>query len=102
MRIKFEYEGQQYTLEYTRDSVCKMEDRGFDPESYNTKRISFVRELFAGAFIAHHSNLPMKKIDEIYDSLEGKDELLAKLAEMYAEPVNTLVVSGNVKWETEA
>ena len=76
-----------------------MEDKGFDINSYQKKQVNFIRQLFAGAFIAHHPKLPLTKIDEIYDSLENKEGLLDELAQMYAEPVNTLVSSGNVKWE---
>ena len=99
MQIRFTYEGEQYTLEYTRDSVCKMEDKGFDIGSYDDKKVTFIRQLVSGAFIAHHSELSLAEIDKIYDSLDNKEELLKKLAEMYAEPVNSLVEPGNVKWE---
>jgi hypothetical protein len=61
-------------------------------------------KLFAGAFKAHHKfDTKQKLIDEIFDLFTNKQALIEKLAEMYAEPMETLmddVDAGNaIAWD---
>ena len=51
-QITFEYEGKDYTLEYTRNSVRTMERRGFVSDDITTKPMTVVPDLFAGAFLS--------------------------------------------------
>lgn len=104
-QISFEYEGKQYTLEFTRKSIEMMERQGFNINDITEKPMTTLPALFAGAFIAHHRFVKREIIDEIYSKLTNKQELLQKLAEMYNEPLEALMEDpdnneGNVvNWE---
>ena len=104
-QISFEYDGKQYTLEFTRKSIEMMERQGFNINDITDKPMTTLPALFAGAFIAHHRFVKRDIIDEIYSKLTNKQELLQKLAEMYNEPLEALMEDpddneGNaVNWE---
>lgn len=89
-QIIFEYEGKSYTLEFTRKSVKRMESRGFVLSEIETKPMTRIPELFAGAFIANHNGINSDTIDGIYNAFEDKDSLIGALGEMYADTINTL------------
>ncbi len=100
-QICFEYEGKEYTLEYTRSSVRTMERRGFVADDLATKPMTVLPELFAGAFLANHSQVKREKIDKIYDSMNGKQKLIRALVEMYNDTIETLLDDsdeGNENW----
>ena len=104
-QIKFTYEGQEYILEYTRDTVVQMENRGLSREELEKHPMSSIPELFYGAFLAHHRYVGQKKTDEILKKMPYKQRLLGTLFEMYLEPINALFSDpedseGNVTWET--
>ena len=104
-QINFTYNGKDYTLEYTRESVKQMEREGFVANDIITKPMLTLPKLFAGAFKAHHRfDTKQKQIDEIFELFKSKQALVEKLAEMYAEPMETLlddVDEGNaIAWET--
>lgn len=91
-QINLEYNGKKYCLEYTRESVKQMEREGFVANEIITKPMLTLPKLFAGAFKAHHKyDAKQKVIDEIFDALANKGALLEKLAEMYNEPMETLL-----------
>jgi len=90
-QISFEYDGKQYTLEFTRKSIEMMERQGFNINDITDKPMTTLPALFAGAFIAHHRFVKRDIIDEIYSKLTNKQELLQKLAEMYNEPLEALM-----------
>jgi hypothetical protein len=49
-------------------------------------------KLFAGAFKAHHRfGLKANDIEEMFDLLPDKEALLAKLVEMYNEPMEAML-----------
>ena len=102
-QINFEFEGKEYTLEFTRKSIEMMEKQGFLASEIIEKPMSTLPALFAGAFIAHHKFLKRDIIDKIFDKLTNKQELIGKLAEMYNEPIEALMDEpeedeGNLKW----
>jgi hypothetical protein len=101
--INFEYEGADYTLEFTRKSIEQMERQGFVAGDIAEKPMLTLPTLFAGAFLAHHRYVKRETIDKIFDKLTNKQELIGKLAEMYNEPILALMDEpgeneGNVKW----
>ena len=105
-QINFEYEGKEYTLEYTRESIKQMEREGFVASDIVNKPMNTLPKLFAGAFKAHHRfDTKQKKIDEIFELFKNKQALVEKLAEMYSEPMETLmddesIDGGNaIAWE---
>ena len=91
-QLNFEYNGKEYTLEYTRESVKQMEREGFVAGDIVNKPMLTLPKLFAGAFKAHHRfDTKQKQIEEIFDLFTNKGALIEKLAEMYAEPMETLM-----------
>lgn len=103
-QLNFEYNGKEYTLEYTRETVKQMEREGFVANDIVTKPMLTLPKLFSGAFKAHHRfDVKQKQIDEIFDLFKNKNALIEKLAEMYAEPMETLmddVDEGNaIAWD---
>ena len=96
-QIKFEYKDKEYTLEYTRETVKQMEREGFVANDIVNKPMNTLPKLFAGAFKAHHKfDIKQKQIDEIFDLFTNKQALVEKLAEMYAEPMETLMDNESV------
>jgi len=103
-QIRFEYDGKEYTLEFTRKSIETMERQGFIASDIADKPMTTLPALFAGAFLAHHRYVKKELVDEIYSKMTNKQDLLSKLAEMYNEPIQALMEEpedavGNVNWE---
>lgn len=104
MAIKFTHKDKTYILDYTRETVKMMENRGFrisEIVDFPTNRIP---ELFYGAFLANHKHIEKSETDKIYYEMDNREELLNDLAKMYNEPVKALMSSdgekGNsIKWE---
>lgn len=90
-QLNFEYKGKEYTLEFTRETVKQMEREGFVAEQIVTKPMLTLPKLFAGAFKAHHRYEKQKIIDEMFENFTNKTALIEKLAEMYADPMETLM-----------
>ena len=102
-QLKFNYDGTEYTLEFTRRTVEQMEREGFVAEDVKTKPMTMLPTLFAGAFKAHHRFTQPAVINEIFSKMTNKSELIGKLAEMYNEPIMTLIdepeeAEGNLDW----
>lgn len=102
-QLIFTYEGKEYTLEFTRRTVAEMEKKGFIASDITDKPMTTLPALFAGAFLAHHRFVNGDVIDNIYSKLTKKEDLIGKLAEMYNEPILTLVeepeeAEGNLDW----
>lgn len=102
-QLRFTYQDKEYVLEYNRKSVEAMEKKGFVASDIETKPVTVLPALFAGAFLANHRFIKQEIIDEIYSKMTNKSELISKLAEMYNEPIMALVnepeeSAGNVDW----
>jgi hypothetical protein len=96
-KLNFEYNNKEYTLEYTRESVKQMEREGFVANDIIAKPMLTLPKLFAGAFKAHHRfDTKQKQIDEIFELFTNKQALVEKLAEMYAEPMESLLDDENI------
>lgn len=89
-KITFAANGTDYCLEYTKRTVKMMEDKGFAPSRILEAPMTYLPELFAGAFLAHHRFTKKETIDEIYEAMGGKRELVNILIEMYNEPISAL------------
>ena len=61
--IKINFEGTEYTLEFTRKSIETMERQGFVVGDIADKPMSTLPTLFAGAFLAHHRFVKKEVID---------------------------------------
>ena len=102
-QLRFTYQDKEYILEYTRRSVEAMEKKGFVASDIETKPVTILPALFAGAFLANHRYVKPEIIEEIYSKMTNKQELIGKLAEMYNEPILALVdepteSEGNLGW----
>lgn len=101
-QICFTYDGKDYTLEYTRNTVRQMERRGFVADDISTKPMTVLPDLFAGAFLANHSQIKREKIDKIYSFMGDKQKLIGALTDMYDDTIETLLEEPeegkNVSW----
>ena len=102
-QLSFTYQGKEYCLEYTRKSVETMERNGFVASDIENKPMTTLPALFAGAFLANHRFVKQEVIDAIFAKMHNKGELIGKLAEMYNEPIMTLIdepdeAEGNLDW----
>lgn len=96
-------EGVEYTLEFTRKSIETMERNGFSVGDIQSKPMTTLPALFRGAFLAHHRYVKPEVIDRLFSKFNNKEELLVKLAEMYNEPLESLMgepeeSEGNLTW----
>lgn len=89
--IRFEFKGKPYVLEFNRASVKALERMGLDPEALINQPLTQLEMLFRGAFTFHHNKISQKEVDEIFKHMGDKEELVAKLIEMYNEPLATLM-----------
>ena len=102
-QLVFTVDGKEYNLEFTRRTVQEMERKGFIASDITDKPMTTLPALFAGAFLANHRFVKPEVIENIYNKLTKKQELIGKLAEMYNEPILALVEEpaedkGNVDW----
>ena len=102
--ITFTWDDKEYTLEFTRATVIKMEKNGFKIQDASEMPVATIPTLFAGAFLAHHPLVKSKTVDEIYTNMPDKAMLVEKLVSMYADVVNTLLdepsdESKKIHWE---
>ena len=102
-QLRFTYQDKQYCLEYTRKSVETMEKNGFVASDIQNKPMTTLPALFAGAFLANHRFVKQEVVDAIFAKMTNKGELIGKLAEMYNEPIMTLIdepdeAEGNLDW----
>lgn len=89
-KINVTYKGSDYTLEFTRETVKQMEQSGFALSELGDRPVTLLPRLFAGAFRAHHPKLKSRMIDEIFEHMSNKREMMTALIEMYTDPVNSL------------
>ena len=102
-QLSFNYNGTAFCLEYTRKSVETMEKNGFVASDIQNKPMTTLPALFAGAFLANHRFVKQEVVDAIFAKMTNKGELIGKLAEMYNEPIMTLIdepdeAEGNLDW----
>lgn len=99
--ITLTYEGKDYTLEFTRKSVERMEATGFDVNELGSKPMTALPLLWKGSFLAHHRNIKEYVMNKMFDELPRKEELFDKLTSMYVDTVDSLFdepEEGNVEW----
>ena len=104
-QLKVRYKDKEYTLEFTRKTVATMERNGFIAEDIDKKPATTIPVFFEGAFLAHHPLERKEVIAEIFDKMTNRRELISALADMYNEPIRSLVdepeeSEGNGSWTT--
>lgn len=87
--------GQDYTLEFNRESVKFAEQRGFVIDDVDRFPMTKTYELFYYAFRMHHKNISREKTDKIIDEDWGgiagiPDGVLERLGMLYAAPFGAL------------
>lgn len=87
--LNFAFEGKDYTLSFTRNSVIATENMGFSVAEVASKPVKSMTLLWRGAFLAHHSTLTIAEVDEIFEKID-KEGLLDALLELYRAPVESL------------
>lgn len=101
-KINIGYGKENYVLEYDRESVEHMINRGLTRDEIVNNPFSYA-DLFYGAFRKHHPSVAKKTTDKIWEEISGKEQLVSALIEMYAAPINALISDpeeqGNVTWE---
>ena len=101
-KITLTHKNKEFVLEYNRQSVRMMEGQGFAINELSSKPMTMIPLLFQGAFIKNCKGVKRAAIDEIYDGIGNKGELMNVLIEMYAETLSSLTddnEEGNVTWE---
>ena len=84
--------GQQYVLEFNRESVRFAEMRGFRIGDVGDFPMLKLPELFFYAFRMHHKNVSREKTDKLlFDKMGGMPEGMAeRLGQLYAAPFEAL------------
>ena len=102
-QINFDYNGKHYCLEYTRESVKRMEAAGFKPGESGATPLIELDMLWAGAFYKNHRKESSSVMEKLLDKMKDKEKLLEALRTMVAETYNSLLDNdeddeGNVDW----
>lgn len=103
-KINFTFEGKDYTLEFDRESVKRLEGIGFNIDAIDTKPATMIPLFFRGSFFKNHSNTKPKVIEEIFDSIGDREMLISTLVEMYVETLQSLIGDSDekgVKWTVD-
>lgn len=115
-KIELTYNGKQYTLEFNRRTVSKLEKAlradGINlvemTENENEKAnplelVSIVDTVFTYAFKMHHPNVTQDVIDTIFEKMGNKEQLSSVLFEIMTAPINALADNkeGEITWAAE-
>lgn len=96
--------GNEYTLEFNRETVCIAESRGLNINDGFTKQMTTFRELFYCSFLMHHPKITKAETDHIlFDCIGGLDgEMCNRLGMLFGIPYRSLLRAGdetkNPKW----
>lgn len=101
--IKFTYDNRDYVLEYTKRTIKRMEEDGFNYQEIETKPATMLPKLVKGAFLAHQRWITDDAVEDILTVLKDKNGLYEALSDMYAEQMRYLVEDPedeekNVEW----
>lgn len=104
-KIEFEDNGKKYVLEYNREAIEIMERQGFVASEMVKKPMTMLPLAFQGLFYKNHKDVRKSFIDECYERIPNKSELIETIAEMISETYNTLTddevknEKGNLNWK---
>ena len=87
--------GKEYTLEFSRRSISKVEQAGFNINLIETQSMTMIPLMFWGAFLMHHPQMTREQTDKIlFDGLGGlSEEEMGYLGRLYAVPFESLIAS---------
>ena len=92
-QIQLTYKDKEYTLEYDRKTVGDLENMGFSANQMVDKPAAMLPLLFKGAFIKNHRFLKEDIINDIFEHISDKQELIRTLGEMITETYTSLMES---------
>ena len=84
-KINLTYKDRTYTLEFNRNSAALIEKQGFRLNEVESQPVIMVPLLIHGAFIMHHRGLNEEFINNIFDAVAKKSDLVRALMNMYSE-----------------
>jgi len=100
--INFTYKDKDYTLEYTRKTLEKMEADGINLTELDKKPVTILPKLFEYAFFANHKRTSKELIEEMFELFTDKNEMYNKLSKMAMETLKTLFEDSTeknaIKW----
>lgn len=97
--INFNYDGKDYRLAYTRESVKIIEAQGFDINTLQSRMATMVPLLFYGAFHVYHKGIKRKLVDEIWEGIKCP-EIVEALTSMVVETLSDII--GTEEGEVDA
>lgn len=99
--IAVKHNDKEYVLGFTKASVRIAETLGFSMNDIinQTKWTTSISILFYAAFLAKNPNIKENLVDEIYDGLDNKSELINQLVILYKDTIEAFMESGkNATW----
>ena len=102
-KIEFTRDRKNYVLEYTADSLKKMEKRGFSFSKIEDQVLNAMDEMFCGLFIENHDDVPKKErleiVREFTEASEDGEQIESVITAMLNEGLEELRQhKGNVSW----
>ncbi len=103
--VTFTYKSVNYTLDFDRNTAVLLEQQGFKVENVYEKPNTYIPMLFYYAFQKYQRGIKRNLVDEIYEKMPKKQELIKALVELYLETGNSLFDEpesgdeGNLTWE---
>jgi hypothetical protein len=102
--VTFTYKNVNYTLDFDRNTAVLLEQQGFKVENVYEKPNTYIPMLFYYAFAKYHRGIKRNLVDEIYEKMPKKSELVKALVELYLDTGNSLFDEpegdeGNLTWE---
>lgn len=95
-------EGNEYTLDFDRDSITYLEKLGFSLNLYSQQPMTMMPILFKAAFFKNHRFEKQSVIDKLYDGIKNRNKLMGALVDMVGDSYQSLVADsdeGNADWE---
>lgn len=91
-KITFNYNGEEYTLRYTKRTIVALENEGLNVLEFGSiePNYTIMYKVFSGSFKANHPRISVDLIEEIFDRLDNKDELWNNLLTMINEQIENL------------
>ena len=102
--VTFTYKNVDYTLNFDRNTAVLLEQQGFQAEYVYEKPNTYIPMLFYYAFQKYHRGIKRNLVEEIYEIMPKKAELIRALVDLYIETSTSLLDEpegneGNLTWE---
>lgn len=104
MNITFSYKGENYTLEFDRDVIYQMAQKGLTNDFITSNADVVLPDLFYHAFLKHHRHVGRKLAEEMLGKIKDRERFFVTLYEIYRAPLEALFEEptedeGNIEWE---